>query len=99
MDLIGVPKYISIPMAIMGGAPDFIGWLEKKIKQNDCLWNWYKWTHSYKIWQILIPTWALHIFVDKYFHNTGGGWNKYALPVEIILWFLNFTYFLIKYLI
>lgn len=77
---------ILVTAVILGILPD-IGRLLQKDRSN-----WQTWyipahdVHNRLLW--FIPFWNLHIWMDNFVHKPKGGWNKWGIYAEIVLWIL-----------
>ena len=78
--------FIAI-MVFFGILPDLGGWLEKLIYKDNTRWNWYLYLHT-NYWLCLIPSYGMHILLDKFTHGKGKRWwiLKERLWLEILVW-------------
>lgn len=95
-DALNLPLSVKIFLALQAIIPDIAGYAEKVWKKDYDLWNWYLEYHKYKWWMIFTPFWALHIYVDSFFHNSEG-WTKNAIYFEIGSWLMYVMYFISKF--
>ena len=74
---------MALLIALTGGLPDLIpAW-------QTLHGNWsglYRWCHSFLWWRdILVPTWGLHLLLDRVTHKPTGGWYAWVWWVDALL--------------
>lgn len=69
---------------LQGLAPDLIGAYGNLILHDS--WSLYISAHSGEIWETLkwFPGYFLHVSVDVWCHNQGGGWSALGWWIEVI---------------
>ncbi len=77
--------------ALLGGAPDLIGWYGFRAEHDS--WKLYYSAHTGSISKILwyIPMSALHLSIDLVMHGQNKGfdmWNEW-MWLEIVMWSAN----------
>ena len=79
--------------ALLGGAPDLIGWYGYRIEHDK--WQLYENAHTGPISDILwyIPMSALHLYLDKVTHGLGDRWDLWSkrTMLEAALWVVNIS--------
>jgi hypothetical protein len=77
-------KWLIITAIVLSAAPD----LGRLFQSDPSNWNlFYRWAHN--AWYLyLIPFWNLHIAEDYFIHKHSGGWQPWAIYVEIISWII-----------
>jgi len=77
-------KWLIISAMVLSAAPD----LGRLFQSDPSNWNlFYHWAHN--TWYLyLVPFWNLHIAEDYFIHKHSGGWQPWAIYLEVTSWII-----------
>lgn len=83
---------LSVAAGLMAAIPDLI----PADETTKGIWGFYEKIHEVdRWWMVVVPPFYMHLLLDKAIHNPiVGGWRKWAIWVEIVLWIAILLYFL-----
>jgi len=88
--MMGFPLEINLVLAVIGAAPDLVGYLEKIVKNDKESWDWYEAAHYKHKWLWLIVPYGMHCLLDSFTHEEGKRWwvKGERLWAEILYWII-----------